>query len=620
MSLVFIYRLVFNNYNQPIQFIMILNKSIKIYGLIIITAVLLGACGSSSVVSDVEHDWRTSSIDELSSVYVMNNAERIYVVNGLSVLAIDGNTGEVDNRMNESFWDNIIRNSATEIGSFTFESSRAMSNTYNMNPLHDSGIILLYDHRFDLETITALDPVSGGVLWTNDQLNFSMAKYSGLIQEAGARVGRALGNMIGGSHEEESAEERREREVLFMSNLAYEIPGENKMFFKASNKLVMIDLEDGSIISEFEGFNGPGITGMQRTDDGGYLVLSAGRDISNLELSSSYSLARIDAHGELLWMSEHSGRHTSNLMLFDNYVVVDGQPTEVFDLNSGDKISENDIRRRSMFSNTLHHIVYHNDNLYVAADMYGQVGRVSESRLIRHHIPTGEITEFAETTRNTYYTGLTVHDGKLLVSGHGNAIHGRNSSGAIMALNPETGAEIWISEEFSTAGNNYTGEPSVSAAVIEDGIIYVSDIRTLYKIDASSGETIAKVDHSALETGRMMGLHEANGNLIIISRNGISAFSKNDLSNVYASKTEGMDSYTVNGSFAGLYNGGTRAVSVNLNDGTVGPHIRHGSGGLLSGPPNRYFGNLDGAAVFNNDASKVITIDSDGRIHAHTLR
>ncbi|MCH8558275.1 MAG: PQQ-binding-like beta-propeller repeat protein [Balneolia bacterium] len=599
---------------------MMLKNSFKKCVLLAASALLFAACGSSSVVSDVEPDWRSPAVDELSSVYVMNDTDRIYVIDGLSVLSIDGNTGEVDNRMNESFWNNIIRNSATQIGSFTFESARAMSSTYNMNPLHDSGIILLYDHRFDLETITALDPSSGGVLWTNDQLNFSMAKYSGLIQEAGARVGRALAGALGASHEAESAEEVREREVRFMSNLAMEIPGENKMFFKASNKLVLMDLSDGSSISEIEGFNGPGIAGLQLLDDGGYLVLSAGRDVSNLELSSSYSLARIDSEGSLVWMSEHSGRHTSDLMIFDNYVVVDGQPTEVFDLETGDKISENDIRRRSMFSNTLHHIVYHNDNLYVAADMYGQVGRVSESRLIRHHIPTGEITDFLETTRNTYFTDMQVHNGMLLVSGHGNAIHGRNSSGAIMALDPQTGEEIWISEEFSTAGNNYSGEPSVSQAVVSDDVIFVSDIGTLYKIDASSGETLAKVDHSALETGRMMGLYEIDDNIVLISRNGVTAFSKNDLSNIYTAKTESMNGYTINGSVAGLHNGSLRAVSVDLRDGKVGPHIRHGSVGLLSGPPNRYFGNLDGTVVFKGDGSRVITIDNDGRIHAHSLR
>jgi outer membrane protein assembly factor BamB len=156
---------------------------------------------------------------------------------------------------------------------------------------------------------------------------------------------------------------------------------------KTFGGLLKIEAATGDIIFEQNDFDGPGIVDVRYLENGDYLVLSGGRNIADLAGSNAYHLARLTRDGDIVWISEHNGRRTAGMFVADHTVLVDGYPTEAYDLIDGTKLWENDNRR----GNDYHHTIIDGDYVYFASDLRGTTTRISESKVFKQELRTGEI-------------------------------------------------------------------------------------------------------------------------------------------------------------------------------------------------------------------------------------
>lgn len=585
--------------------------NLKIIGSYLAAFLLFSACGS--LKADMEPDWQSrQAVSELGYVQVLNDGDRVVLGTERDVYILDGNSGERVTDFRESFWQKFER--SVEVGVETRSRSRsmllgqAMSDSYDLLPLPHSGVILLLDHRYNTENITAIDAETGEELWDNSSFEYSLSKYSGLIEGGARRLGRGLASAIGGEHQEESEEEKRERHVNFMQHLAYDLPDEDRFFFKTFDGLLLIDSKSGEIITQVEDFSGGGLAGAQRLDNGDYIVLSGGQSLSSLSLSAGYHIVRLTNEGEVVWMAEHNGRRTVGLMIYEDVVLVDGGPTEAFSLADGTKLWENDVRR---YYEGRHYMIAENGIVYIASDLEGRVGQVESSKVWAHDIKSGDVLWETEETR-TIFTGMEMHDDMLLVFGQGRLFEGNR--GGVAAYNKNTGDLLWMTPEMTGWGVQFSGIFGfmVSRPLLDGDRVYVADPDELFVLNRDSGELIYKVSHDDHDTGVMLGKTLHGDNVIIAGRDAVVAFSKEDGSHAWTTEIDRSDRVAFHGDKMVFSNGPEIAKVVNMENGERSRVMRHKS-------EKRYFGTLDRTVFVNSDATFVISIDDDGRVYRHSF-
>lgn len=584
---------------------------LKLTGLYLAVMVLFSACGS--LKADMEPDWQSrATVSELGYVQVLNNGERVMLGTERDVYLIDGNSGESVADFRESFWQKFER--SVEVGIDTRSRSRsmllgdAMSDSYDLLPLPHSGVVLLLDYRYTTENITAIDAETGKELWDNSSFDYSLAKYSGLIEGAARRIGRGLASAIGGEHEEESKEERRERQVNFMQRLAYDLPGEDRFFFKTFDGLLLVDSKSGDIIAQIDDFSGSGLAGAKRLENGDYVVVSGGQSISNLSLSGGYHLARLNSDGEVIWMAEHNGRRTNGLMISGDVVLVDGGPTEAFSLEDGSKLWENNVRR---YYENRHFMIIDNDIVYIASDLEGRIGQVESSKVWAQDLHTGDTLWETEETM-TIFTGMEMFDDRLMVFGSGRLFEGRR--GGVAVYNKADGSELWKSPEMTGWGVQFSGIFGfmVSRPLVEGDRVYVADPEELFVLNFETGELIYKVSHEDHDTGVLLGKTIHGDNVIIAGRDAVVAFNKEDGSRAWKTEIDRSDRVAFHGDKMVFSNGQEIALVVDMASGQRSPVMRHKS-------DKRYFGSLDNTVFVDGDATFVISIDENGRVYRHSF-
>ncbi len=547
-------------------------------------------------------DWASDAeIGNLGSAYVMNNGSHIFLAGNRRAYLVDGRSGQTIQTFDDSFWERVAGNINFEvinpIHSFSGNTGEMISDAYTLYPLQGTGVMLLLDYRFRDEIMMAVDMTSGRELWKQTDLSYSLGNYQGLVESAGANVGRRLASMLGAEHEEESAEEKRDRQVRFMERVLFHPEGKDYFFLKTFGGLLKIDAATGDIIFQQDGFDGSGIIDVKYLENGDYLVLSGGRNIADLAGSNAYHVARLSRNGDIVWVSEHSGRRTAGLFVADHTVLVDGYPTEAFDLGNGEKLWENDNRR----GNDYHHTIIDGDAVYFASDLHGTTTRISESRAFKQDLRTGEIIWQTDTERNSSFTGATLQDGVLLTWGSGRAFEGNRDG--IIAYDAETGNRLWRTSEMR----------SLSPEVIVDGNrVLFSGSGGFYAADLHTGEIILhteSTDQNPIESG--LGAMAYNESFISIGRNGVTALRKSDGEVIYHSAvSDGATHYKLNGTKLAMIRNSRNAQVVDLDSGQISPVVRRNTG-------NRYYGHFDGDIFISEDASFAITLGRSGKLMRH---
>ena len=561
---------------------------------------LTTACGTT-LVADMEPDWQSDiTLDNLGSVYIMNDGERIFVENNREAYVLDGNTGKTLTAMSDSFWESVVGNISfrtTMFGGLSGSTSDMIANAYSLIPLHHSGVVLLFDYRFDNEIIAALDMYTGEEKWKISDLNYSLGNYGTAVEKAATEVGKRLAGMIGGEHEEESDEERRDRQIAFMNKVIYPLQGEDAFFLKSFNGLLLIDAKTGDIKFSVDEFSGAGISDVNILENGDYLVVSGGIDLANLAVANGYHIARISPDGGLGWIAEHKGSKTGELLVSDNTVLVDGSPTEAFNLSDGKKLWDNDVRKGSEF----HHILTSGNHAYFASDLEGRIGRVPESKVWKQDLRTGDIQWETDKTRNSLFHGMVLKDDVLLAYGNGRLFDGNRDG--IIAYDANSGRQLWKTPEMrDTAG-----------PVIDGMQVYYADSNRLYMVNLHTGDVEKEAVYPEEGIGRAIGIFHSDDQITVTGTEAVIAFDKTDGTELFHAGTEKSSDYSVQGQKLVLKREGEAAQVVNLSSGNTSPVMRHNTS------RSRYYGDLDNAVFVNEDATYTISINREGRILRHSF-
>lgn len=561
-------------------------------------------CATTSLQSDMSPTWQSEvPIDYMGTGYLTEDEDRIIIGNDKDIYILDNETGAVIESMEEGFWESI--SPEVRVGGVTFDD--LTSENYNLMPLGNTDIMLLFDYRYEEETITALDIGTGETIWQNSSYEYSLAKYSDVIEEVAERTASAVANALGGQAQTQSEYEKREQTHDFIQSIVYQVPESSDFLLKTFDGLVMMDGTDGSEKWQVSGFKGSGIADVDILDNGDFVVLGGGKDLLNLEMASAYHLARISPDGELQWMSEHSGTRISELHTTEDHIVVDGAPTEVFSLADGEKLWENNIIKGDR-----HHTMLVTDsNLYMAGDLESQSVQVGISGWVwEHDLDTGEIVWQTDETA-TSFSDLFLTDNILLAKGNGKLFGG---NGGIVAIDANTGEELWTTPELNRIGGwmgmrqegVYYGV-EVTNPYIDEDRVYVAGPQFIYGIDLHSGDVIFEDNHSERGTGGTNGsLAMYDNQIIVVGVEAIVSYNKDEGAVEYAAEVESTSSFTAHDNRLVLSDGSERIGTFNLETGQLGPMMRSESIG------SGRFGDFRNPFYIPNDASYIIALSNSG--------
>ncbi|MCH8543227.1 MAG: PQQ-binding-like beta-propeller repeat protein [Alcanivorax sp.] len=595
-------------------------RAIKRMALIGANVMVFSAC-TTLAPSDVNPAWQGDvRVAPLGSVHMMDVSQRLVVSSNKSVYLLDTNNGQRVAAFPESFWDAFLR-SGTSVG-VEVETGRGTesvsldsllwSDVYDIAPLEASSTFWMFDYRKARERIVAVDARTGEQLWASSDHAYSLSKYEGLIQEAAGRAGRALASALGAQHEAETPVERRARTAAFMERVVHEIPGSRDVFFKTFDGLLMMDPRTGQVKARFAEFLGAGIADVHVLPGGDYLVVSGHTSIGDLSFSQGNSLARIRPNGQLRWLAQHSGRRTGGLIVGGDIVLVDGSPLEAFDLRNGNRLWQADNNRRDEND---HHIVLDGNSVYIASaiaggaagalgGMLGDAAVVPEAIVEKRDLRTGQQLWASEPARGQY-NGLGVHQGTVLVTGHGRIFGG---SVGVRALNADNGATLWQQEDLASTWR--TGPMVVSPPVIKGGLVIVVEREQVNGLDLATGEQRYRLNHADAGTGLLLGTALHQNTLVVIGSEATLGLDMSHGTQQYVVNTDRVNQYSLHGTNLILKNGQRNVQRIDLDKGTSSPVVRLGN--------NRaYFGDLINGFVIDNDARQAIGVSEEGRLNSY---
>jgi len=147
------------------------------------TLLVLSGCMTGP---DMDPVWESDvQVEELGSVYIMDDGNRVILGTEKDVHLLDGTDGSTVVALEESFWDLSLRNIQVDTAVGSFFSSDVIAGKYDIAPLHRSGVVLLFDFRFNTEIVTAVDAETGQELWQSLSMPLPCPPASGLPLRSG---------------------------------------------------------------------------------------------------------------------------------------------------------------------------------------------------------------------------------------------------------------------------------------------------------------------------------------------------------------------------------------------------------------------------------------------------
>jgi outer membrane protein assembly factor BamB len=569
---------------------------------------IFGVLGAAMVLTgcmtgpDMDPDWESNvPVDELGSVYVMDDGNRVVLGTDKDVHLLDGTDGSTVVALEESFWDLSLRNIEVNTAVGSFFSSDVIAGKYDIAPLHRSGVLLLFDFRFNTEIVTAVDAETGQELWQKQRYEYSLGKYSSLIERGASEVGSRLGGLLGADSEEESEEERRERQVQFMKRIVRESPDGQLIFFKTFDGLVILETRTGREVGKID-FSGAGLTEVQNLDNGDYLVLSGGADLAGLALATGYHLARVTPSGSLVWRADHSGKNTENLLVVGNTVIVNGGPTEAFDLESGRPLWTNDeVTKQTEY----HHLIHDGTFLFGGSDLTQTVATVAQSKVWKQDLQSGDVVWETDQSRSEIH-GMQKHEDYLVVWGYGRFFD--NDRWGLMVLDAQTGNQLWRTTGLEVGGAIRSGTiPDLTEPVAHGDRLYLADRTALYSFDVATGDNKVTVSYADTPVKRPLGVVIHDDTVVLAGTDGVVAYDMNLTQQRFSTEIEGAMEFAVHGQWLSLTNGGRAAQVVNMDTGAASGVVRY----RVS---TRYFGDLDNRIFVTESADAAIAVDNRGTV------
>ena len=587
------------------------------------------AQGCATIESERDPDWQSGfEVEPLADTGALADGSRLVVGNPRMFAVVDGASGDPIGVLGEG-------------GGLPVTISVGDTAAYRLQPassnvitLADARIALVLDYEGTNERITAIDLDAGDKAWYRTDYRYSVQQYEETIRRTAAAVGQTLAAALGGEASGEDARDRRARQRHFAQHLAAEVEDGDAFLFKTFGSLVKMDADSGVEQWRVEAFNGPGILQVEELADGDYLVLSTPQNLSRLQAADSYALARVGADGRVRWISEHAGNATRGMQIAGNRVVVDGTPLQVFDLETGDKLWENELRYAAGedFPDPRHipapPPLITEDGLYQAAFTHGEDGSFVSTgfphRVRGYDIDTGE-ERWRTAETNTFYGQLHEVDDRIIVWGAGE-FFGEHEGGGVAALDPDSGEVAWNSPEMETPGTismaSWVVEPVFDATREH---VFIAGPEDLYGLRVSDGQKVLDVDVDAAGIGSTVGLVRDGDRIVVIGSTGVAAYAIADGSRDFVQETEQIADYSVHGerlilhvtaAVAGIppENGSGGVVALDLRSDSLGAMIGWPElGPLVTGP-------LGGPYAFvTEDGRHAYIVDGDGYLKRYSL-
>ncbi|WP_406672724.1 PQQ-binding-like beta-propeller repeat protein [Natronospira sp.] len=591
--------------------------------------VLAGLClgglltqGCATLEPETEADWQSVvEVSRLAETHVSDDGSRLVVGNPRNLNIIDGHDGQVLGGFGEAAnWQMTISVGGTEAYRLRAESSNALV-------LPEADLALMFDYHGARERITAVHLSSGDKAWHSQEYNYSLQQYEQIIGEAVDRVAAALGG------EGESTLDQRKRQRHFAQHLARPVDDGEGLLLKTFDGLIKLDASTGFELWRLEDFQGPGIRSVETLDNGDYLVLSTGRDLSRLQAAESYHLARISPDGEVRWKQEHSGRDTHGMQVAEGYAVIDASPMQVFQLNDGSKAWEGTTNRRSGEFTDRHYLpapepAIRDGVIYHVAWTHGEDGDLvsvgAPHRIRALDLSSGDILWESEET-STYFGDLKFHGDQLIAWGAGRYFGDSNVGGAA-GLSLANGEELWRTAEMETPGLT-SAAPYISEPIVDGqrNKAFVAGPEVLYAVDLNSNEIAYELDLNDMGFGDTMGLMASDDRIAIIHTGGVAAINADDGTVAFDTETEhvgdfhrGDERVVVQVLPSALMafseddnSGGLRAVD--LRNGETGPLV------AWEDLRSFLFGSFDDRPVVSTDGRAAFFVDEDGQVFRYRL-
>lgn len=510
-------------------------------GLVAIGALLAQGC--AGLEAEKNRDWSAEpEVGGLAETHALADGSRLAVGNTRNVAIVDGDTGDAIGVLGEEGFNLQPTIRVAGAGSYTMNAE-----TYDVLYLEDSEVMLVVDYDGANESIMAIDIRSGEKLWRRSGYDFSHQQYDQFISQAAQALAGPIADALGANVEGESRTERHERQRDFAQGLAVAVDDGDGLLFKTFDGLVKFDLQTGNEQWRVEDFNGPGIQQVSTLDNGDYLVLSSGENLFALQAASSYDLLRVSPGGEVRWITEHSGQRTGQMVVAENRVAVDAWPLQVFDLDSGNQLWENDVMRRLQGGR-------HDDPgdgtgqsddgpdatdprsiaqpaplirdgvLYQAAWTH-QADEITVG-LPPHKVRAYDLDSGEElwTTGEVeaYFGELFLINDQLIVWGTGD-FFGEDSGAAGIDIN--SGEIAWRSPEIDGPGfiseSLYVVPPVFNETRDR---MFIAGVDELYGISLPDGDTFLEVDLGELGIGHPLGMERHGSNVVVAANSGAAAF------------------------------------------------------------------------------------------------
>ena len=613
----------------------------------LLAAGALLAQGCASMESEKNRDWSGDpEVGGLAETHALEDGSRVAVGNTRNVAIVDGDTGEAIGVLGEEGFNLQPTIRVEGAGSYTINAE-----TYDILYLEGSEVMLVVDYDGANESIMAIDMRSGEKLWRRSGYDFSFQQYDQFISQAAQALAGPIADALGANVEGETRTERHERQRNFAQGLAVPVDDGDGVLFKTFEGLVKFDLQSGNEEWRVEDFNGPGIQQVETLDNGDYLVLSSGENLFALQAADSYDLLRVSPEGEVRWLTEHSGQRTDNMVVAENRVAVDAWPLQVFDLDNGNQLWENDVMRRLQGSR-------HDDPgdgtgqsddgpettdtrsigqpapliedgvLYQAAWTHREdeitVG-LPPHKVTAYDLDSGDVLWETEEVE-TYFGELFKVNGQLIVWGTGD-FFGEGSG--VAGLDAATGEVAWRSPEIDSPGF-FSESPHIVPPVFnaDRDRVFVAGANDLFGISLPDGDTFLEADLGDAGIGHPLGIDRHGDKLVVAANSGAAAFDMNSGEQQFAtsidehavhSQVRGdrvvlMLRDTLIGELAadGDYTVGARAID--LRDGSAGDLV------VWEDPERPVFGLMARGQIFvSEDGRHAFGVGEDGTLIRYTL-
>lgn len=574
----------------------------NIKNIITLTSVGLLVMGCMSTPkSDIQPDWRSSEVAKpLSAAHVLHDGERIAFSTDRNVYLLNGSDGRVVSSLAESWLENATRNMQVGARGISASMGQFMASSYDIVPISEHNLILLFDYQFGREIVVAMDSENGELLWSANNYEFSLNKYENLIATGADMIGQQLGRLLGAQHQGEDEQTRRQRQVNFLDTVVHPIPGTTNIAFKTFNGVYILNSRTGEEVGRVADFRGAGLAAVLAVGDD-LIIVGGARNVSlTLGVATGYDIARVSMNGQVRWKAEHSGTRTMGLIRAGNTVLINGGPTEAFDINTGQKLWQNDV--------TLHWPQYHQflvdgEYIYFASDLNGQIGRVEESKVWKQHARTGQVVWETNQQRG-YYHGLEKHGNKLLATGRGQMF--TDQGDGLLVLNADTGQVEWSTPAFEKA-SMFSSLNSFSAAVVKDDLVYITDLSHLYGFQLASGEPVFRHKHASRGTNGVIDLVSFEDKIFMVGRDAVVAYQIGTGDMIKAMDTERTASMKVKGERIVLSNGRGITQTVHMRTVEPSPVVRHSI-------RNHYFGTFDEEAYVTQNGRYKYTVSDKGQV------